>query len=105
MYLRQKVDNVLADNYPRDGYMRNPKELQANGTETGRALGIEPFTPYPGYEEAVKIIEPARKYNKNLEYVKADTPEEVENFWKIISGNYIPSVLGGSVIVNSLNNE
>ena len=105
MYLRRKVDNVLMDDYPINGYMRNPKELQANGTETGKALGIEPFTPYPGYEEAVKVVKSARNYNKNLEHIKADTPKEVEDFWNIITGNYIPSIIGGSVVVNSLNND
>lgn len=103
-YLREKTDAALSEDYPIQGYMRNPEELQANGTETGKALGIEPFAPYPGYEEAKAIVPKAREYNENLKHVKADTPEEVENFWKIITGNYIPAVIGG-VLVNEFIEE
>lgn len=101
MYLRNKVDKALADDYPVHGYLKAPEELQAIGTETGRALGIEPFSPYPGYEKAKMFVEPARKYNNNMEHVKAENPEEVETFWQIITGNYIPSVIGGGLLLDS----
>lgn len=103
-YLREKTDAALSEDYPIQGYMRNPEELQANGTETGKALGIKPFAPYPGYKEAKAVVQKAREYNENLRHVKADTPEEVENFWKIITGNYIPAVIGG-VLVNEFMEE
>lgn len=96
-YLREKTNRVLYDDAPKDGYLRDSRELVANGLDAGRHLGLEPFTPYPGYGETLKYINPAREYKQVLEDVKAATPDEVENFWKILTGQYIPAA--GAVIV------
>ena len=89
-YARKKVKEVLYEDA--DPYLTTPGELQANGLEAGRAIGLEPFAEYPGYNKAVKSIDKARNYNGWLNDIKAGTSQEIQNFWKILTGNYIPTV-------------
>ena len=89
-YARKKVKEALYEDA--DPYLTTPGELQANGLEAGRAIGLEPFAEYPGYNKAVKSIDKARNYNGWLNDVKAGTTQEIQNFWKILTGNYIPTV-------------
>ena len=89
-YARKKVKEVLYEDA--DPYLTTPGELQANGLEAGRAIGLEPFAEYPGYSKAIEAIEKARNYNSWLNDIKAGTSQEIQNFWKILTGNYIPTV-------------
>lgn len=89
-YSNKKIKEALYEDA--DPYLYNPGELQANGLEAGRAIGLEPFAEYPGYNKAIKAINKARKYNSWLNDVKAGTTQEIQNFWKILTGNYIPTV-------------
>ena len=89
-YARKKVKEVLYEDA--DPYLTTPGELQANGLEAGKAIGLEPFAEYPGYNTAVKSIDKARNYNGWLNDIKAGTSQEIQNFWKILTGNYIPTV-------------
>ena len=89
-YARKKVKEALYEDA--DPYLSIPGELQINGLEAGRAIGLEPFAEYPGYGKALEAANKAREYNKWLYDVKAGTSQEMQNFWKILTGNYIPSV-------------
>lgn len=89
-YAKKKVKEALYEDA--DSYLSIPGELQANGLEAGRAIGLEPFAEYPGYTKAIEAIEKARNYNSWLNDIKAGTSQEIQNFWKILTGNYIPTV-------------
>ena len=89
-YAKKKVKEALYEDA--DSYLSIPGELQANGLEAGRAIGLEPFAEYPGYTKAIEAIEKARNYNGWLNDVKAGTTQEIQNFWKILTGNYLPTV-------------
>ena len=89
-YAKKKVKEALYEDA--DSYLSIPGELQANGLEAGRAIGLEPFAEYPGYTKAIEAIEKARNYNSWLNDIKAGTSQEIQNFWKILTGNYLPSV-------------
>ena len=89
-YARKKVKEALYEDA--DSYLSIPGELQANGLEAGRAIGLESFAEYPGYSKAIEAIEKARNYNSWLNDIKAGTSQEIQNFWKILTGNYIPTV-------------
>lgn len=90
-YAEKKVKEALQD-YVRDPYLAIPGELQANGLEAGRAIGLKPFAEYPGRNKTIEAIKKARNYNSWLYDIKAGTPSEVQNFWKILTGNYLPTV-------------
>ena len=89
-YARKKVKEALQEDA--NSYLFIRGELQANGLEAGKAIGLEPFAEYPGYSKALKAIKKARKYNSYLKDVKSETTQEVQNFWKILTGNYLPTV-------------
>lgn len=90
-YLREMTNDVL---YPdADDYLRELGELQANGLEAGVAIGLKPFQPFPGLEKAIQAIEKARGYNNALNDVRAGYSEEIRNFWKVLTGNYLPSAM------------
>lgn len=89
-YHQYKINNALYDDAP--DYIKNSEELPAHGLETGRALGIEPFSPQPQDREYLySIIDKARNYDGWLKDVKAGYDSEIENFWKILTGNYLPA--------------
>lgn len=88
-YAKKKVKEALYEDA--DSYLSIPGELQANGLEAGRVIGLKPFAEYPGYTKAIEAIEKARNYNSWLNDIKAGTPQEIQNFWKILTGNYLPS--------------
>ena len=90
-YARKKVKEALYDDI-KDPYLAIPGELQANGLEAGRAIGLKPFAEYPGYNKAIEAIDEARNYNRYLYDIKAGTTQEIQNFWKILTGNYLPTV-------------
>lgn len=75
-------------------YLRAPSELAVNGLTTGRALGLKPFSKYPGDDKIDNIIKQAIKHNEHLEDVKHTTPYQKQTFWKILTGNYIPVSAG-----------
>lgn len=89
-YANKKIKEALYEDA--DPYLYIPGELQANGLESGRAIGLKPFEEYPGYDKAIKAIDKARKYNSWLNDVKAGRTQEIQNFWKILTGNYLPTV-------------
>lgn len=90
-YLEYKVDNAL---YPfADDYLRARGELQAHGLEAGRAIGLKPFSPYPGMKSALNAIDKARGYNPYLKDVKSGGEENVKRFWDILTGQYAPSLI------------
>ena len=95
-YLRKKTHNVLYDNAP--SYLTGDGELQANGIEAGRMLGLNYFEPYPGYKTAKDAIRAAQQYNSFLTGIKSNTDKDAQSFWKILTGNYIPSITGISVL-------
>lgn len=102
-YIDKKVSNALKPNASL--YLRNIGELQVNGLEAGRALGIKPFEKYPGKTKAKEMIRKARKYNSYLDDVKAESDEDIKNFWKILTGQYTPvvgiGILGTSGLINN----
>lgn len=61
-------------------------------------IGLNYFEPYPGYVIAKNAIHNAQEYNSYLKGVRSNTDKEAQNFWKILTGNYIPSVTGISVL-------
>lgn len=110
-YQRRAADKAIQDKvndalYPfADETLRNKGELQAYGLEAGKAIGIEPFSEYPGMPDALTAIEKARKYSSQLRDVKAGGEENVRRFWDILTGNYIPSVTVGTLGLKSYLNK
>lgn len=89
-YTNYKIREALVKDAPY--YISHGGELPVHGLEAGRHLGIKPFSEYPGYNEARLIIDDAIKYDSWLDYIKYDTPEGVKNFWKLLTGNYMPAI-------------
>lgn len=81
-----------------DGYIDTPYELSVIGNTTGRELGIPTFSKYPGDATIDNIIKRAIDVEPWMKHVKRSTPEEKQTFWKILTGNYIPSLLGASIV-------
>lgn len=81
-----------------DGYIDTPYELSVIGNTTGRKLGIPTFSKYPGDAAMDDVIKRAIDDQPWMKYVKRSTPEEKQTFWKILTGNYIPSFLGTSIV-------
>ena len=110
-YQRKAADKAIQDKveealYPSaDETLRNRGELQAYGLEAGKAIGIEPFSEYPGIVDALTSIEKARKYSPQLRDVKSGGEENVKRFWDILTGNYIPSTVIGAFGINSYLNK
>ena len=95
-YIERKTSEVLYDDA--DEYLRRLGELQANGLEAGRHLGLKPFAEYPGKKEAKKVIRKAREYNPWFWDIKAGTENEIKDFWKILTGQYTPAIVGAGVL-------
>lgn len=106
-YLDHKINNALRESA--DPYLKIKGELQANGLEAGKAIGIKPFTKYPGIKDATEAYIKAKNYNPILLGLKTKTPQDFKNIWDILTGNYIPSAIpltiGGKYIYNNLNNN
>ena len=100
---KQKVDDVLYEDAV-DSELRKPSELAAHTFGTGKALGLKPFQEYPGMQKALEVIEKARKQNSWLWDIKAGTEGEIKKFWKLLTGNYIPSLLIGTSTVGAMSN-
>lgn len=81
-----------------DGYIDTPYELSVIGNTTGRKLGIPAFSKYPGNTAMDDVIRRAIDAEPGMKYVKRSTPEEKQTFWKVLTGNYIPSLLGASIV-------
>lgn len=81
-----------------DGYIDTPYELSVIGNTTGRKLGIPTFSKYPGDAAIDNIIKCAIDVEPWMKHVKRSTPEEKQTFWKVLTGNYIPSLLGASIV-------
>lgn len=81
-----------------DGYINTPYELSVIGNTAGRKLGIPTFSKYPGDAAIDNIIKRAINVEPWMMYVKRSTPEEKQTFWKVLTGNYIPSLLGASIV-------
>lgn len=101
-FLENKVANVLYEDRIKDSELGKASELIAHSLEAGKAQGIKPFSPYPGYTEAIKAIDKARKYDSYLYDIKAGSEDEIKNFWKLLTGNYIPSVTLGGIMTKTL---
>lgn len=100
-YLNKKASNVTYDTvHP---YLIKEGELQAHGIEAGRMLGLNYFEPYPGYTNAKDAIRAAQQYNSYLKDIRSNTDKDAQNFWKILTGNYLPSI--GKVGEGRLPNE
>lgn len=99
-YIKYKVNDALYPNA--DEYLRKIGELQVNGLEAGDAIGIKPFTPYPGFSEALSAIDKARKYNSYLNGIKAGGEKNAKRFWDILTGQYTPAIapigIGGTLV-------
>ena len=110
-YQRKAADKAIQDKveealYPSaDETLRNRGELQAYGLEAGKAIGIEPFSEYPGIIDALTATEKARKYSPQLRDIKSGGEENVKRFWDILTGNYIPSTVIGAFGINSYLNK
>ena len=99
-HLNNKTRSVLYDTaLP---YLMKQGELQANGIEAGRMIGLNYFEPYPGYKTAKDAIRAAQQYNSFLTAIKSNTDKDAQNFWKILTGNYLPSITGASVLGGSV---
>lgn len=81
-----------------DGYIDTPYELSIIGNTAGRKLGIPTFSKYPGDAVIDNIIKRAINVEPWMKHVKRSTPEEKQTFWKVLTGNYIPSFLGASIV-------
>lgn len=81
-----------------DGYIDTPYELSVIGNTTGKELGIPAFSKYPGDDAMDDVIRRAIDVEPWMEEVKRSTPKEKQIFWKILTGNYIPSLLGASIV-------
>ena len=81
-----------------DGYIDTPYELSVIGNTTGRKLGIPTFSKYPGDAAIDNIIKRVIDVEPWMKHVKRSTPEEKQTFWKVLTGNYIPSLLGASIV-------
>lgn len=81
-----------------DGYIDTPYELSVIGNTTGRELGIPTFSKYPGDAAMDDVIRQAIDVEPWMKHVKRSTPEEKQTFWKVLTGNYIPSLLGASIV-------
>ena len=106
-YLDYKINEAL---HPQaSNYFKTKGELQANGLEAGRAVGIKPFTKYPGFDKAIGPMMKALNYNPALFNIKLDRMKDYERFWNILTGQYIPTAvpltIGGKYIYNNLNNN
>jgi len=51
---------------------------------------LKPFQEFPGVDKARKVIERAKEYDFYLKDIKDTTDEEVRNFWKLLTANYLP---------------
>ena len=92
----RKVEDVLYSDVSKNSEMRKHEELLAHTWGVGESLGLEAFQDYPGMAKALDTIEKARKKDSFLWDVKAGTQDEVQNFWKLLTGNYAPSVMIGT---------
>ena len=106
-YLDYKINEALRPGA--SDYYKTKGELQANGLEAGRAVGIKPFTKYPGFDKASEPIMKAINYNPALLNIKLLNKTDYERFWNILTGQYIPAAvpltIGGKYIYNNLNNN
>lgn len=102
-FIQDKASHVL---YP-DAleYIQDPEELVVHSLTTGRKLGLKPFQPFPGTKQAIDIIKKARSENNWLCDIKANGTDEVKNFWKLLTGNYLPSAVTGLYGTKLLNNQ
>lgn len=102
-FIQDKASHVL---YP-DAleYIQDPEELVVHSLTTGRKLGLKPFQPFPGTKQAIDIIKKARSENNWLCDIKANSTDEVKNFWKLLTGNYLPSAVTGLYGTKLLNNQ
>lgn len=102
-FIQDKASQVL---YPdASEYIQNPEELVVHSLTTGRKLGLKPFQPFPGTKRAMDIIKKARLENDWLYDVKAGSTDQVKNFWKLLTGNYLPSAVTGLYGTKLLNNQ
>ena len=92
---KNKVEKVLYPDVPKDSEMRKPSELIAHPFGIGKSMGLKPFQEYPGYDKALEIIKKARKKDSYLYDIKAGTEDEVRDFWRLLTGNYMPITIGG----------
>ena len=92
---KKKVDAVIKPDAPASSEMRKSYELVAHTFQTGKKLGLKPFQEYPGKEKAFNIIKKARKEKGWLNDIKSTTDEDIENFWKLLTGNYLPVTIAG----------
>jgi hypothetical protein len=95
---KKKIDNIVYPDAPRTSEMRKPEELIAHTFGIGKSLGLQPFQEYPGLSRALNIIEKARKKDSWLWDIKAGGEEQVKDFWKLLTGNYMPTTIGGATI-------
>lgn len=93
-YIKKAKQAVSLEN----GYIDTPYELSVIGNTAGRKLGIPTFSKYPGDAAIDNIIKRAINVEPWMKYVKRSTPEEKQMFWKVLTGNYIPSLLGASIV-------
>ena len=107
---KKKVDDVL-EGVENNAEMRKRYELLAHTFGVGHALGLKPFQKYPGYNKAQKVIQKAQWMDGFLYDIKAGTEDEVKNFWKLLTGNYMPvtiasmSAIGAKELNNNNNNK
>ena len=100
----KKVRDAVYPETKNNSEMWKPNELLAHPFGVGKSLGLEPFQEYPGMKKALGIINEARKKDPYLWDIRADKEEEVKNFWKLLTGNYAPTVAGASIIgTNQIN--
>lgn len=106
-YLDYKINEALRPGA--SDYYKTKGEMQANALEAARAVGIKPFTKYPGFDKASELIMKAINYNPALFNIKLLNKTDYERFWNILTGQYIPTAvpltIGGKYIYNNLNNN
>lgn len=53
----------------------------------------------------INLVERARKYSHNLIDVKAGTSSEIANFWKLLTGNYLPAFIPTTIELSVYGNQ
>lgn len=73
-------------------YIKDPQEAVVHGLEEGAKYGIPPFAPYPGRNVVQKAYFDSLKHSTSelTESLDTTNPQFFENFWKLLTGNFLP---------------
>lgn len=88
-FLQDIVNSMLRSSAP--DYIRKPNEIIAHGLESGRAIGLTPFQEYPAKSRAaLNAMLKAVDYDEYLSYLNVSDNKKIQNFWNILTGQFLP---------------